>query len=70
MTKFLKLTNFVLNTNDIHKIVIQPNKYLFHIMSKKMDGFSWGIGLFSLGNISSYSYDLRYVKPSTQLITK
>jgi hypothetical protein len=57
MTKFLKLTNFVLNTNDIHKIVIQSNKYIFHIVSKKMDGFSWGIGWFSLGNISSYSYD-------------
>jgi hypothetical protein len=57
MAKFLKLTNFLLNTNDIHKIVIQPNKYRFHIVSKKIDGFNWGIGCFGLGNISSYSYD-------------
>ncbi len=35
MSKFLKLTNFVLNTNDIHKIIIQPNKYCIHIASKK-----------------------------------
>ena len=57
MSKFLKLTNFLLNTNDIHKIVIKPNKYYFHIVSKKMDGFNWGIGGFGLGNISSYTYE-------------
>ena len=57
MSKFLKLTNFLLNTNDIHKIVIKPNKYLFHIVSKKMDGFNWGIGGFGIGNISSYTYE-------------
>ena len=57
MSKFLKLTNFLLNTNDIHKIVIQPNKYCFHIVSKKMDGFNWGIGGFGLGFIYSYTYE-------------
>ena len=57
MSKFLKLTNFLLNTNDIHQIVIKPNKYCFHIVSKKMDGFNWGIGGFGLGNISSYTYE-------------
>jgi len=59
MSKFIKLTNFLLNTNDIHKIVIQPNKYYIHIVSKKIDGFNWGIGLFGLGlglgKISSYT---------------
>ena len=58
MWKFIKLTNFLLNANDIHKIVIQPNKYYIHIVSKKMDGFSWGIGGFSLGNISSYTSEI------------
>ena len=57
MSKFLKLTNFVLNTNDIHKIVIHPNKYCFHIVSKQMDGFNWGIGAFGLGKLSSYNYE-------------
>lgn len=33
MSRFLRLTNFLLNTNDIHQIVIQPNKY--YIMIKK-----------------------------------
>jgi hypothetical protein len=58
MSKFLKLTNLLLNTNDIHKIIIQPNKYYIQIVSKKIDGFNWGIGVFSLGNISSYTYDI------------
>jgi len=57
MSKFIKLTNLLLNTNDIHKIVIQPNKYCFHIVSKKMDGFNWGICGFGLGYIFSYNYE-------------
>jgi hypothetical protein len=55
MSKFIKLTNFLLNTNDIHKIVIQSNKYYIHIASKKIDGSNWNIGWFGLGNISSYT---------------
>jgi hypothetical protein len=58
MSKFIKFTNFLLNTNDIHKIVIQPNKYYIHIVSKKINGFNWGIGYFSLGNISSYTSEI------------
>ncbi len=54
MSKFIKLTNFLLNTNDIHKIVIQPNKYCFHIMTKKMEGFNRGFGLVY---ISSHAYE-------------
>jgi hypothetical protein len=53
MPKFLKLTNFIFNTNDIHKILIHPNKYYIHIVSKRIDGFNWGIGGFGLGNIYS-----------------
>jgi len=58
MSKFIKLTSCLLYTNDIHKIVIQPNKYYIHIMSKKMDGLYWGIGGFGLGNISSYTSEI------------
>ena len=64
MSKFIKLTNFLLNTNDIHKIVIQPNKYCFHIMTKKMEGFNRGFGLVYI------LMNLMYVKQNTQLITK
>ena len=62
MSKFLKFTNFILNTNDIHKIAIQPNKYLIHVVTKKMDGFNWGIGGFGLGNISSYTFEIEVCK--------
>lgn len=58
MSKFIKFTNFLLNTNDIHKIVIQPKKYYIHIVGKKIDGFNWGIGSFVLGNISSYTTEI------------
>jgi len=58
MSKFLKLTTFLLNVNDIHKIVIHPNKYYIHIVSKKMDGFAWGISGFGIGNISSYNTEI------------
>ena len=58
MSKFLKLTNFLINTNDIHKIVIQPNKYCIHIVSKKLDGFNWGIGGFGIGYIYSYTSEV------------
>jgi len=42
MTKFIKLTNCLLNTNHIHKIVIHPNKYCIHIANYKIYGFNWG----------------------------
>jgi hypothetical protein len=58
MSKFIKLTNLVLNVNDIHKIVISPNKYCIHIVGKKIDGFNWSIGGFGLGNISSYCCEI------------
>lgn len=51
MSKFLKLSTFLLNTNVIHKIVIEPNKYLIHIVSKKIYGFIPGY-------ISSYTSEL------------
>ena len=58
MSKFIKFTNAIFNTNDIHKIVITPNKYIIHIVSKKLDGFQWTIGSFGIGNISSYIYEI------------
>lgn len=58
MSKFIKLTYHLFNTNDIHKIVIHPNKYIIHIVSKKIDGNSWSIGGFGIGYISSHTYEI------------
>lgn len=56
MSRFIRLTNFLLNTNDIHKIIIQPNKY--YIMSKKLDGFNWSIAGSGIGWIHSSTSEI------------
>ena len=62
MSKFLKLTNFLVNTNDIHKIIIRPNKYYIYIISKKIDGFNWNFGPFGIGDISSHTSEIEVCK--------
>ncbi len=58
MSKFLKLTNFVLNSNDIHKIVITPNKYCIHVAGKQLNGFLWIIGGFGFGSATSHTSEI------------
>ena len=58
MTRFLKLTTFLINTKDIHKISIQPNKYIIHVISKKIDGFTFGVYGFGTGHLSSSVYEI------------
>ena len=43
MSKFLKLTKQIINTNDIHRILIQPNKYYIEVNWGGPDGY---FGLF------------------------
>ena len=59
MSRFLKLTNMIINTNDIHKILIYPNKYDIYIVSKKIDGFSWSCNIFGFGNISTHESQIQ-----------
>ena len=61
MSKFIKFTNMLLNTNDIHKIVIQPNKYNIHILKRKINGFNWTI--FS----SSYTNEMEVCKTKSPI---
>lgn len=51
MSRFIRLTNFAVNVNDIQRIVIEPNKY--YILTKKLDGFTWNIGPFGIGWLHS-----------------
>ena len=53
MSKFIKLTNMLLNTNYINKIYINPNQYVIYLTSNKFDGTSWSITGSGLGLISS-----------------
>jgi hypothetical protein len=58
MSKFIKLTNLIVNTNCIHSIFIKPNKYYIHVVSNKFDGSTWNVAGFGIGNISSYNYEI------------
>jgi hypothetical protein len=53
MPRFLKLTNFLLNTNDIHKVAISPGKYFIHIIGKMFSGNMWQFGIIGFGVIST-----------------
>jgi hypothetical protein len=58
MSKFLKLTNYIININYINTIVIKPNKYCIYIMSNKFDGSNFSVAGFGIGNISSHNYEI------------
>ena len=59
MSKFIKLTNLIININYIQSIVIKPNKYYINVVSNKFDGSSWSVvpGL-GMGTISSYNSEI------------
>lgn len=58
MSKFIKLTNSLINTNYIHSIIIKPHKYCIHIVSNRFEGGGWNIAGFGFGTISSYNYEI------------
>jgi hypothetical protein len=58
MSTFIKLTNFIINTNYIQSIVVKPNKYNIHLMSNKFDGSIWSIPGFGTGAISAYNSEI------------
>ena len=58
MSKFIKLTTLIINTNNIQSIFIKPNKYIIHIVSNKIDVSMWNVAGFGSGNISSYNNEI------------
>jgi len=58
MSKFIKLTNCIVNVNYIQSIVIKPNKYYINLASNKFDGSNWNVVGFGMGTISSYHYEI------------
>uniref|UniRef100_A0A6C0I3Q6 Uncharacterized protein n=1 Tax=viral metagenome TaxID=1070528 RepID=A0A6C0I3Q6_9ZZZZ len=55
MSKFIKLTNLIINVNYIQSIVIKPNKYCINVASNRFDGSKWIVAGFGMGTISSYN---------------
>jgi len=58
MTKFIKLTNLIINTKYIQSIVIKPNKYYINVVSNKFDGSNWSNPIIGIGTISSYNSEI------------
>jgi len=53
MSKFIKLTNLIININYIQSIVIKPNKYCINVVSNNFDGSNWSVAGFGMGTIFS-----------------
>lgn len=58
MSKFIKLTNLIININYIQSIVVKPNKYYIHVVSNKFDGTNWTSPVFGIGTVSSHNYEI------------
>jgi RecB family endonuclease NucS len=58
MSKFIKLTNLIININYIQTIVIKPNKYYINVMTNKFDGSNWSSPVIGIGTISSYNSEI------------
>ena len=58
MSKFLRLTNLIININHIHIIDIKPNKYCINIVSNQFNGLQWTAAGFGFGNISSHNFEI------------
>lgn len=62
MPRFIRLSNFLFNTNDIQKIIITPNKYCIHVVGKEINGYTFNFAGFGIGNIHSYTSEIEVCK--------
>lgn len=58
MSRFLKLTNIIINKNVIHHIDINKDKFLIHLMTNKTGGFY----IFGAGEYKSYNTEVKICK--------
>jgi len=49
MSRFLKLTNIILNINEIQQIIIETNRYTIYMVSRKITG--GGVMILGSGGI-------------------
>ena len=62
MSRFIKLTTMIINTNDIHRILINPNKYCIQIISKKTDGYVCLLAGSGFGRITTGHAEIEVCK--------
>ena len=58
MSRFLKLTNIIINKNVIHHIDINKDKFLIHLMTNKTSG----LYIFGGGEYKSYNTEVEVCK--------
>ena len=58
MSRFLKLTNIIINKNVIQQIHINKDKILIYLMTNKTDGFM----MFGGGSVNSHNTEFEVCK--------
>jgi hypothetical protein len=58
MTRYIRLTNIIINTSKIITVDISPTKYRIHFDNKKIDGWM----LFSSGTVESIDNKIEICK--------
>ena len=62
MSKFIRLSTFLVNTNDIQRIMITPHNYCIHVVGKQINGVTFSVAGFGIGNIHSYTSEIEVCK--------
>ena len=58
MSKFIKITNLILNVKYIQSITVKPDKYQINMVSSMFDGKSISVAGFGIGSISSHNAEI------------
>lgn len=62
MSRFIKITNLILNVKYIQSISVKPDKYHIHMVSSMFDGKSISVAGFGIGSISSHNAEIEVCK--------
>jgi hypothetical protein len=63
MSRFIKITNLILNVKYIQSICVKPDKYHIHMVSSMFDGKSISVAGFGIGSISSHNAEIEVCIP-------
>lgn len=66
MSRFIKFSHLLLNTNDIHKIVITSNKYNIYICGKQIEGNGYLFCASGATSVSSYTEEMEVCKTKNE----
>ncbi len=58
MSRFMRLTNKIINTSVIHHIDVNKDKFIIHMMANKM----YGLFAFGIGTSEAYNTELEICK--------